>query len=368
MKQQSNAGSEGDELDFVKYRKRTHCDETDELSNFVQKKRFQNQNRFGVTNGQCEEYQDGETIIRETQAALKSLSGSWSETNSPIRKETEESSVFPNLFDDRNGHKIMSPITTTAFNSNSSSAYRESYYLNGKPKLCTQSKRPRLNDSKYQSSEFNEIVGDGTNQTDKLTLQSDKSETIYENTSTTSEYQSNRSVPTTTATFSQSSAFHPPSFDSKKSNPFGSMSHSAYHYTDSSGYSTYSSLDLNASTNGSPERERTFGKAFSKDDDMNATDYKEYTTLQPAGVGSKAASVIQDVSRDGGGVPSVVVMNSMSNANAQNTTTTTIAGAAAAAAASNERAFLERPIAAFSPGSTNKGKTILTQNKCLLHV
>lgn len=346
MKQQSNAASRDDELDYVKYGNQFYRDETTtEKTICAQKKRIQNNNyRFSVGNGRISVDQDDEILIRETQAALKSLSGSWGEINTTAKTDTEDNSVYPNLFDEKNGTKIMSPITT-AYNSSDSLSQRDYYYVNGKPKSSSQSKKPRLNDTKYQSPDFNELVGDNTNQTDKPTLQSDKSD--YE---TNSEYRSVQS-------FSQSSAFHPPSlFDSKKSNSFGSMSHSAYHYADSSGYSTYSSLDMNASSNSSPERERPFGKAFAKDDDMSAADYKEYTTLQPAGIGSKAASVIQDVAREsgsGGGVASVVVMNSMSNASAQNTTSTTTA---AAAAASNERAtYLERPMAAFSPGSSNKG-------------
>lgn len=359
MKQQSNAGSRDDDFDYMKYRKRSiYRDETNvDKTFYVQKKRVQNNNRFSLTGNSDD--QDDEILIRETQAALKSLSGNWSETNSSHKIDTApDSSVYPNFFDEKNGTKIMSPITTTAFNSNDTLSHRDYYCLNGKPKSSSQSKKPRLNESKYQSTDFNELVGGGggnaSENTDKLTLQSDKSE--YEQNS---EYRSVQS-------FSQSSAFHPPSaslYDTKKSNSYGSMSHSAYHYTDSSGYSTYSSLDMNASTNSSPERERPFGKSFTKDDDMNATDYKEYTTLQPAGVGSKAASVIQDVAREGsvgrssgggggsggGGIASVVVMNSMSNASVQNTTSTAIA-------ASNERAaFLERPMAAFSPASSNKG-------------
>ena len=355
MKQQSNAGSRDDELDYMKFRKRVYRDENNvDKSSYVQKKRLQNHNnqRFSVGNGRYD--QDDETLIRETQAALKSLSGSWSEINNLQRIPTQDSSVYPNLFDERNGTKIMSPITTTTtstpYNSNDSLSNRDYYYLNGKPKLgVQQSKKPRLSEGKF---DFNELVGDG-DPSDKLQSISDKSE--YENSG---EYRSVQS-------FSQNSAFHPPSsttssmFDSKKSNSFGgSMPHSAYHYADSSGYSTYSSLDMNASSNSSPERERpSFCKPFaSKDDDMSAADYKEYTTLQPAGIGSKAASVIQDVAREGG-VASVVVMNSMSNASAQNTTSTTTITTAAAAVPNEHRAgFLERPMVAFSPGSSNKGK------------
>lgn len=364
MKEQSNAGIRDNDFDYMRYREQNaHHD-----SIGVPKKQFQSNNQFNLGYGRTiAENQCNETLILETQAALKSLSGSWSGDNTSIRPNNiEESSVFRNLFDEKSVSKRMSPITTTAFNANesststtTSSSQRDLYYLNGKPKSGSQSKKPRLSEDKFQSPDFNELVAGSnasTNQTDKLTLHgSDKSDSVYENNS---EYQTHRAI----QPFSQSSAFHPPMFDAKKSNSFGSMSHSAYNYTDSSGYSTYSSMDINASSNSSPEQreQRPFGKTFTKDDDINAADYKEYTTLQPAGVGSKAASVIQDVTREG--VASVVVMNSMTNnsTSASNTTPT--------APTSNERAFFERPMAAFSPGSNNRGKTISKQNKCLLHV
>lgn len=367
MKQQLNSGIKDDELQYMKHRRHANHEPIADKSVVVPKKQFQNSNQFNIEYGRDSDNQCNESLILETQAALKSLSGSWSETNTSHRtNNTDDSSVYRNLFEEKTGSKRMSPtITTSAFNANDSSLSQrgEYYYSNGKPKLGSQSKKPRLIDDKYQSHDFNELVvgGDSTNQTEKLTLQSDKSESVYENTS---EYPSHRVI----QSFSQNvSAFHPPLFDTKKSNSFGSMSHSAYNYTDSSGYSTYSSLDVNASSNSSPERERPFGKTFTKDDDMNAADYKEYTTLQPAGVGSKAASVIQDVSREG--VASVVVMNSMnsSNTGASNTSSTVTVAAAAAAvsaastASSNERAFFERPMAAFSPGSTNKGKLFQTK-------
>lgn len=337
MKQQSNAEGIDVELDYVKCRKRVYRDEFDK-SICIRKKRIQNDNRFSLGNGRyAVDDQDDE-----------SLSENWNEKNLTLKTDTRECSVIPNVYDERNGTKIMSPITTTAYNSNDSLSSRDYYYSNDKPKSSMQLKKPRPDDGKYDFNEF--VGGDNGHQMDKLSLQINKSE--YENNS---EYRCAQS-------FSQNSAFHPPSlYEAKKSNSFGSMPHSAYHHPDSSGYSTYSSLDRNVSANSSPERDPPpFGKTLSKDDDMNATaDYKEYTTLQPAGVGSKAASVIQDVAREGGAV-SVVVMNSMSNASVQNTITTV--------ASTDRTTFLERPIAAFSPASSNKGKIHKLENKCLLHV
>lgn len=355
MRQQSNAGSKNDELNSHKTCKRIDDSIGGNKIICAEQRKRRNSNinnnncQFSDSNGQHSGTQDDELLIRETHAALKSLSGIWSEGNTTVQTNyTEENPIFPNLFEQKNTR--MSPITTTAFSSSETLYHREYYCVNGKPKLNSQSKKPRLNDTKFQS-DLTELVGSNTNQTDKLNLQSGKSELTYANNN--SHFQTHRTAPG--PSFSQSSAFHPPLYENKKSNSFGSMSHAACNYTDSSGYSTYSPLDINASSNGSPERERQFGKTFAKDDDMNAADYKEYTTLQPAGLGSKAASVIQDVTREG--VGSVVVMNSMSNATVRSTTST----------ASNERAFLERPMVSYSPGSSNKGKTIL-QNECLLHV
>lgn len=403
MKQQSNSEGGGDESDFMKYRK--YCDEFFEKSITNNN----NNNRYGVTNSHCYVNRDSETNkIDEMQMTLKTYPSGWSEPNNTTRitSELAESPVYSNLYDIKNDSesKVMSPITTStvaspAFTSNDSLAHREYYYLNAKPKssgAIPPAKKPRLNDSRYQVDDFRNSTdggGGGGNQTDKLTLQSEKSETVYESTHTGGEYQSNRGVHQTA--FSQSSAFHPPLFidsSGKKSNPsFGSMSHtSSYQYVDQGGSSgggvgsseypaTYTTLDMNnssssiSSNNSPPEREqRSFGKVFAKDDEMNAHDYKEYTTLQPAGIGSKAASVIQDVTREGGaGGGSVVVIgnnnnsgssNSMSNANVQHTitTATTASTSVPPVEATNERTFLlERPMAAFSPANTsNKGKTI----------
>lgn len=420
MKQQSNTEGDGDESDFMKYRK--YCDEF-----FEKSITNNNNNRYGANaNNHCYVNRESEpNKIDEMQMTLlpselkKSgvYASGWSESNNArITSELAESPVYSNLCDIKNdsNSKVMSPITTStvaspAFTSNDSFAQREYYYLNAKPKMSGSmgpAKKPRFNDSRYQVDDFRNSTdgGSGGNQTDKLTLQSEKSETVYEGAHTGGEYQSNRSVHQTA--FSQSSAFHPPLYNDssgKKSNSsFGSMSHtSTYPYVDQGGgggggaseYSTtYTTLDMNnssssiSSNNSPPEREqRSFGKVFAKDDEMNAHDYKEYTTLQPAGIGSKAASVIQDVTREGGGAGGSVVTignnntststNSMANANVQNTitTTTTASTSVPPVEATNERTFLlERPMAAFSPANTsNKGKTIYAcvyGSKCLLHV
>lgn len=335
MKEQSNENpiSKYDEVEHLKYKKRFYCYEDNEKSIYLSKKRFLNLNNNHNNNSQklngrfnnndfngIEEEQDEETLIRETQAALKSLSGSWSESN--IISETiepDESPTFPNLFEEKNRSRKMSPATAPPLNSNYDlSSYRDlySHNNNGKPKSVIQSKKPRPNEEKFQSHDFNELVDDGTNvhQHNNKMSKSEKSDSVT--------YEMNSDYRMPSIPFSvQNSAFRPPLFDGiKKSNSFASMPLSTYQYTDPNG--------------------GYYEKPFAKDDEMNVHDSKEYTTLQPAGIGSKAASVIQDIARDG--VTSVSVV---SNSTARNPTSTH---------SNTERTFIERP--AFSPGSTNKGK------------
>lgn len=339
MKEQSNENpiSKYDEVEHLKCKKRFYRYEDTEKSIYLSKKRFLNLNNNHNNNSQklngrfnnnnefnsTENEQDEETLIRETQAALKSLSGSWSESNTISETiETDESPTFPNLFEEKNGSRKMSPATAPPLNSNYDlSSYRDLYSHNnnnGKPKSVIQSKKPRPNDEKFQSHDFNELlVDDGTDDHHQHSNKMSKSE---KNDSVAYEMNSGYRMPSTPFSI-QSSAFRPPLFDGiKKSNTTGSMPLSVYQYTDPNG--------------------GYYEKPFAKDDEMNAHDSKEYTTLQPAGIGSKAASVIQDIARDGVALVSVV-----SNSTARNPPTTH---------SNTERTFIERP--AFSPGSTNKGK------------
>lgn len=339
MKEQSNENpiSKYAEVEHLKCKKRFYRYEDTDKSIYLSKKRFLNLNNNNHNNNNSqkpngrfnnnefngiEEEQDEETLIRETQAALKSLSGSWCESNTISETiETNESPTFPNLFEEKNGSRKMSPATAPPLNSNYDlSSYRDlySHNNNGKPKSVIQSKKSRPNEEKFQSHDFNELlVDDGTNvhqHNDKMT-KSEKSDSV------TYEMNSDYRMPSTTFSV-QSSAFRPPLYDGiKKPNSFASMPLSAYQYTDPNGGGYYE-------------------KPFAKDEEMNVHDSKEYTTLQPAGVGSKAASVIQDIAREG--VASVSVV---SNSTARNPTSTH---------SNAERTFIERP--AFSPGSTNKGK------------
>lgn len=303
-----------------------------------------NLNRLYMANKE----QDDEILIRETQAALKSLSGNWNDLEHSMQikrtNDTDESVTIPNLFDERNGMKKMSPISSSTVNYYSSPSNIDSSYNKIKS-----NKKLRFSDSKYQSHDFNEFGDNDDNNTangcDKLLPSQSQqreikceSNVIYENPS---EYRMS-------ASFSQNSAFRPPpsindnNIQNKRLNSHSSMPFSsAYHFTDANSYSNYSHDTMNTTINMSSARE----KSYPRDDEVNASDSKEYTTLQPVKIGSKAESVIQDVVRD-----NVVCSAPVVSSSNDTTIDTTIS------MPSNERTFFESPMAAFSPGSTNKGK------------
>lgn len=311
MKEQLNENS--NEVDqHLKCKKRFYRDEDAEQSIYLTKKRNNLQHYQQKLNGRSDNVIEiDEILIRETQAALKSLSGSWnSESNSSLT-ETDDCPAFPNLFEEKSRKMSTATMTTppTAFNSNYDfSTYREFYaQQNGKSK--SKKSKPNETERKFQTHDFNELVDES--------VVDDKMTNKIEKTTDSIVYEMNNEYRMPPQFSTQTSAFRPPTFDKKA---FTSM---AYQYTD--GY---------------------YEKPFPKDDELNATDPKEYTTLQPAGIGSKAASVIQDITRDG--VASVsVVTNSNTRAPPPQQPPTNL---------NAERTFAERPMAAFSPGSTNKGK------------
>lgn len=340
MKEQTTDHSKFEEVDSLKYRKRAYRDEDQyERVIFNQKKRNSSENhvgvanmRFGISNGDGD--QDDETLIRETQAALKSLSGSWSETNAPVHRktsETDECPAFQNLFDEKNGTRkatMAGTMTTETFNANLMATMPPSY----RPHSAS---KPGLKDVKYESYDFDEIIAN--NGVDDGNSKEIKGDSKQEPNSNNTLYQTNQA----TALFSQqNSAFRPPSYDNKKGPFVSTIPYSTYHFnTESSGgYSSYP-VEMNSSANA--ERELAFQKPFGKEnEDANVCDSKQYTTLQPAGVGSKAASVMQEIAREG--VVSVSAVSSANNSDAQNSSSVSVG----------------RPLAAFSPGSSNKGKHV----------
>uniref|UniRef100_A0A1I8MMY6 Uncharacterized protein n=2 Tax=Musca domestica TaxID=7370 RepID=A0A1I8MMY6_MUSDO len=191
------------------------------------------------------EDQDDETLIRETQAALKSLSGSWPEAgrNNPYRlnEQDDQPPAFQNLFEEKQKQKENDQARVNTQNQEQDTA-------------------PYGYDDRKKSA------------------------------------------------FSQASAFKPPQ-DMKRNgypnvNPYASSysngvadvtssSYMGYHHS----HSTASILSNRPMERISPVEPIKVESEMGQKSQDEAT--KQYTILQPAGLGSRAASVMQDISRDG---------------------------------------------------------------------
>lgn len=265
------------------------------------------------------------TFIRETQSALKTLSA-------------------------------MSPISSATIN------YAGTY--DASATRIKSHKKYRPNEPKYPTHDFHDFVDDCSNGCDKTAPYGMKEQKcdVYEQMA---DYRMSATVSSNAQNLS--SAFRPPFNEGKRGNAFAApttMPYSAYHFGDTGGYANYSHdmattaapTTTNTTTTATATTERDkphFDKSYAatKDDDLHVSDPKEYTTLQPAKMGSKADSVIQEVvARDGfamgGGAGEAAGMS----ATPQPTTM----------APGDRAAFYEASgtatLAAFSPGSTNKGK------------
>ncbi|XP_037942986.1 uncharacterized protein LOC119675838 [Teleopsis dalmanni] len=215
--------------------------------------------------------QDDETLIRETQAALKSLSGSWPEArNNPYRLQDQDENPppFQNLFEDKQKQKE-----------------------NDQARINAQQQEQTIDDIKK-------------------------------------------------STFSQSSAFKPPA-DIKRNGivsypgappPFphySNYNNNAETTTNSNTYLNYhqqhnitdssvlpmqpprappalppTSFDITSQTAVDAKHDTKAAVDLLKEGTNNAAnkthdDTKQYTILQPAGVGSRAATVMQDIAREG---------------------------------------------------------------------
>ncbi|XP_049867012.1 myelin transcription factor 1-like protein [Pectinophora gossypiella] len=238
-----------------------------------------------------------ETLIRETQAALKTLSGSWSRerTSNHSGDDNDDANGFENLFDDKRSDKMLpsspSPSSESADASQKSYSTRhqgDEHALNGlsdsedRDKKQQKSDRGRNSDeydkhkysNHYDAPNFDELVDSSSNELeidmsdrnddkyddDRENKHKRKSEPVTVNKQ--SLYNAYKAA-TAALPYSTQSAFKPPAevkhrihSSSLPSEPFGG----------------YSSEDKSSVHKGS----------------------KQYTVLQPAGVGSRAASALQE--------------------------------------------------------------------------
>lgn len=291
--------------------------------------------------GECMRQQN-ETFLHETHTPQKPPPPHWiHKTTSKLKALGDIKPIY--RFDDGK----MSPISSSTINYTSYDTKIKSH------------KKYRPNET--SSHDFTDLVDDcSSNECDKQVTYPSKENKCEQ--SHVYEQMADYRLPATYNNAQSSSAFRPPFNDgNKRNNAFTAttMPYTAYHFNDTSGYSNYSH-DITPTTSAERDKQQ-FDKAFGKDDDgtANANDSKEYTTLQPAKIGSKADTVIQEVvARDG-----FAMANTVNNTNdtTMNVTPATMptAGSVAVGSGSEQRTFYEASttLAAFSPGSTNKGKT-----------
>ncbi|CAK1582128.1 unnamed protein product [Parnassius mnemosyne] len=240
--------------------------------------------------------EDDENLIRETQAALRTLSGSWSKDQNCAQSgdENESGNDFENLFDDKRSDKMLP--SSPSQSSESADASQKSFALRNisdehnncdtnegnKQQMSLSDREKSIDDDRnsrysnhYDGPNFDELVNSSSNELeidmsdrndekyddDKDLNNKRKSEIISVNKQ--SLYNAYKAA-TAALPFSTQSAFKPPAEVKHKipgtsfpSEPFG-------------GYSN--------------EPEKSSGVKGSK----------QYTVLQPAGAGSRAATALQE--------------------------------------------------------------------------
>lgn len=260
-----------------------------------------------------DEQADDETLIRETQAALKSLSGSWSDTRSSLYRlnDQDENPQFQNLFEEQK-HQKYDNRSLMSF--------------------------------KRESDSFMYFPRQKENDQDRVNSQNDF------------DGGDKKRIP-----FSQTSAFKPPS-DVKRTTPNGvlPMPYSYSYSGDSSAFISYAPPATNSMMQ-SDKHDKCL-----KDDDgdeeehsktLDTPDTKQYTILQPAGVGSRAASVLQDMHRS----ESVLAAVSATTAQQHSSPSGMVSSTTSNDKMNMNPAFehtIQPPT--FSPGSLSRGEFVFT--------
>lgn len=255
-----------------------------------------------------DEQADDETLIRETQAALKSLSGSWSDTRSSLYRlnDQDENPQFQNLFEEQK-HQKYDNRSLLSFKRDSDSFM---YFP-----------RQKENDQDRVNSQNDFDGGD------------------------------KKRIP-----FSQASAFKPPT-DVKRATPNGvlPMPYSSYSYSgDSSAFISYPPSAMQSDKH---------DKCLKDDDEeenaktLDTPDTKQYTILQPAGVGSRAASVLQDMHRIEGVLAAVSATTGQQHSSPSGMVSSTTSNDKM-----NMNPAFEHTIQppTFSPGSLSRGEFVFS--------
>lgn len=263
-----------------------------------------------------------ETLIRETEAALKNLSGSWPGVRGGYPSHQEDAPAFENLFDEKKPGLKMSPTSTSNSSSDNACSLKDVITLreqhdndessdersvNIRSKSGSKSSDSRLSKSPkshYLSPDFNELVDDSSNEleidmseaasekneTNKIDQEKKTDDTKPRYPSEASSFHSFTRNPASSSPFSSNSAFRPPQ---SKNPPLGPFPAEATFV----GYPSESSAPEEKSKTIVPLKptETQVEPQVKSPEGTN----KQYTILQPAGHSSRAASTLQEVAREG---------------------------------------------------------------------
>lgn len=269
-----------------------------------------------------------ETLIRETEAALKNLSGSWPGPRTGYGSHHEESPPFENLFDEKKATVKMSPSSASNSSSDNTCSLKDVITLReqheheecAEDKATGMKSKSKVMECKqrvvkkgemvhYQSPDFNELVDDSSNEleidmseaaseknesNDKLDDEKKKDEGKPSKYSSEQVFHSFPRTSTTSSPFSTTSAFRPP--QSTKNPPLGPFPAEATFV----GYPSIADPSAAAEDKSKTivPLKPTESQVESQVKSPEAAN-KQYTILQPANITSRAASTLQEVAREG---------------------------------------------------------------------
>lgn len=348
--------------------------------------------------------EDDEILIRETEAALKSLSGSYT---GPREEDKFEQPQFENLFEEKKVNKIAAVnATAAASNVDLSNPLKDIITLRELQdiKNLKESKRNvdnKLNHAKAKKDEpgegrnvekftatryepdFNELVNDSSNELE-IDMSANNEEVIKKedrrdynsknfdlknnNNSNSNNNNSSSANNNNSLSLSSSSAFRSPeirsrvNIDNAAIPPIGPFPASATFvgYPNSGIQNPVQSPQV---TETKPKQEKI--ELERQDETVNgkmpvgSPDSKQYTILQPAGAGSRAATVMEDIAREG--VLSVsavsssnagVVTSSIPNVERSSSTPAAVVGVDKVPTVGSD---VTRPLASLSPNSLSRG-------------
>lgn len=318
---------------------------------------------FGATSSPQDESAADENLIRETEAALKSLSGSWSGHRGTIYKE--ESPPFENLFAEKKPCAKLSPTSSSTSSTDNSCSLKDvitlrdqhdesdkdgrpikikQEFIDTKADDCCQYKKSKIvktEPAQYEPPDFNELVDDSSNELeiDMSEAASDKTESDeksdrkkddedkrFSDESQQSVYHPfPRPSVSNSSPFSTTSAFRPPTQTTatKSLNPLGP-------YPAEATFVGYPQNIINQEDKNKPIVNLMQLKPTEPEVSITTVPVKisvaaspeavskQYTILQPASVSSRAASALQEAVREG--IPTVSAVSSSSTTETKMTT------------------------------------------------